>query len=160
MANLYVWTNMYLSDKQKGIQTAHLVNAFWKKYGIPSVTAREKEFETEIASMFFDWTILSETIILFDGGNQLDLKNLLDLFYKTVYPYNCFYEDSDSLNNCLTAVGIILPENFRTEEDRAIRISQSICIWDKNRGCYDFEPNEFLKMDGKLAQLLMDSKLA
>jgi hypothetical protein len=131
---------MYLSDKQKGIQTAHLLNAFWKKYSC---------LTSEI-SAFWDWIYGSETIIVLAGGNHVDLEIKWSQFSGYNYPYAAFREKKESLNGALTAVGIILPENFNSQEDRDERIRRGI----------GHNSTAELLCDAKLAELLNNSKLA
>jgi hypothetical protein len=109
---------MYLSDIQKGIQTAHLVNEFWKKYNIPSEYGSEA---TKKNQEYLDsWAYIDQSIIVFDGGNQNQLEWIEYFFNQNnnQYPWAYFREDQISLNKALTAVGIILPKKFNTKEDR------------------------------------------
>lgn len=56
---LYSFTNYYLSDLQKGLQTAHLVSEMFTKY----VTGKHKK-------MLFEWATNHKTIIILNGGNS------------------------------------------------------------------------------------------
>jgi len=112
MSKLYSFVNSYLSDIQRGIQTAHLVNEFWQKYLDKCLIQHES---------FIDWAYLQPTIVILNGGNHADLGGLGVLF-KSIrnvqYPFASYHEDDDSLNGVLTAVGIILPEKFSDKLDR------------------------------------------
>ena len=110
----YSFTNMYLSSIQKGIQTAHAVSEMYDTYRagdkISPTFARAKEALDE-------WANSDKTIIVLDGGNSRTLSELYNNLrcvvdtYKFGYPVVAFYEDEQSLNGALTAVGIILPES-------------------------------------------------
>jgi hypothetical protein len=130
---------MYLSDIQKGIQTAHLLNEFWKKYAYT---------ETLGSEMLTNWSCLGSTIIMLNGGNCVNLNRISDLFRDVRNNYPWAYFEEEALYYSPTAVGIILPENFSTAEDRTARIAMK---------CYNY-PN--LLMYAKLAELLNNSSLA
>lgn len=101
----YFFTNMYLSDKQCGIQAAHAVGRM----------ARAK------TGIFDEWIHEHETIILLNGGNSEDLDQLydrlLELTNNLIYdeyrrlPVVRFHEDKKSLNEATTCVGIVLPDS-------------------------------------------------
>jgi hypothetical protein len=140
MSKLYVWTNSYLSDLQKGIQTAHLVNLLHKRYNDP--------YLSEAKATFVDWAYLTDTVVVYAGGGQADLDDLKCLFEDNRnydrYPFAAFLEDGNSLNGAMTAVGIILPEKFSKSEDRQDYMDRKIGDL----------------FDWKLADLLEESKLA
>lgn len=100
---LYSFVNYYLSDLQRGLQTAHLIPELYMKY----------RFSSSGATLILDaWAYMNKTIIILNGGNQKNLADILHQFQKAGlnYPYAMFQEDDDSLNNALTCVGIIFPE--------------------------------------------------
>jgi len=104
---LYCFTNMYLSAIQKGIQTAHVV----------SDISQYKQMN----NVYVEWASSDKTIVVLEGGNQKNLlsialsieefNNDLHLNNLQQFPYALFREDEDSLNDAVTAVGIILPES-------------------------------------------------
>jgi hypothetical protein len=100
---LYSFTNYYLSPLQQGLQTAHVVSTLFAKY-LPSDTIQ--------AEGLYDWAENHQTIVILNGGNQADLRDLLQFFVQGDhrFPYTFFKEDEQSLNDCLTCVGIVLPE--------------------------------------------------
>lgn len=110
----YSFTNMYLSSIQKGIQTAHAVSEMYDTYrelaGTKSSFGKAKEALDE-------WAKSDKTIIVLDGGNSATLSELYNNLrcvidtYEFPYPVVNFYEDEQSLNGALTAVGIVLPES-------------------------------------------------
>lgn len=100
---LYSFVNYYLSDLQRGLQTAHLVSELYMKYRFSS---------SRVTFILDAWAYMNKTIIILNGGNQKNLSDILHQFQKAGlnYPYTMFQEDDDSLNNALTCVGIIFPE--------------------------------------------------
>jgi hypothetical protein len=137
---LYSFVNNYLSQIQKGIQTAHMVSELHTWY--------QHRFG-ELACDVMDWGILDKTIIVLNGGNNDSLTTIYDRIFTNAanvgsYPWSAFYEDKESLNGMLTCVGILLPEKFKESEDRQDFISGKI-------------GTEF---DVYLAELLNRSKLA
>jgi hypothetical protein len=112
---LYSFVNRYLSDIQKGIQTAHLVGELAAKYCNDA--------------MFEEWRDEHKTIIVLDGGDCIKLYDIFkflsasnpDEMYR--YLVGCFYED-ESLEGALTCVGIIAPIYFYNDEEfEACRMS-------------------------------------
>jgi hypothetical protein len=145
MSKLYSFVNFYLSDIQRGLQTAHVVNEFAKKYSIWA----NRESVSEV-SQYVDWATLGQTLVLLNGGNHEDLLTKWMMFdnKRNRYPWSYFREDQ-SLNRSLTAVGIILPEKF-DPEFRQDRI-------DAVKNC---QPTPRMVMDAQLAELLINSKPA
>lgn len=105
---LYSFVNYYLSDLQRGLQTAHLVAELFQKYQYSSASA---------ALILSNWAYYNKTIIILNGGNQNNLDNILNQFqnFELGFPFGMFQEDIDSLNGALTCVGVIFPE-FSKEE--------------------------------------------
>ena len=64
--------------------------------------------------MIDDWATQHKTVVLLNGGNQQSLQDLHAFLDDKAnpYPYGQFKEDNQSLNECLTCVGIILPEKI------------------------------------------------
>lgn len=144
MARLFSFTNSWLSDLQKGLQTAHVVGALWKKYAIDA----DLKYPYMESSLLNCWLGFENTIIIYKSGDCATLRSisyLLHIEYNP-YPWASFHEDENSLNGALTAVGIILPELFVDRKDREHII--------KN------EDGTFGELDVELAKLLNSSKLA
>lgn len=100
---LYSFVNYYLSDLQRGLQTAHVVSELFIKYDY---------LQPQENNRLHFWARNNKTIIILNGGNS---KNLLDIncfLYGRAYGYPTerFYEDKDSLNGALTCVGLIFPQ--------------------------------------------------
>lgn len=97
---LYCLTNYYLSSLQKGLQTAHVVSEL-------SLTRKK---------VYTDWAEQDRTIIILNGGNCANLTEFSTWLADNVskWPWAAFHEDEDSLNDAITAVGIILPASVYT----------------------------------------------
>lgn len=95
---LYSFVNMYLSDIQKGIQTAHIVG----------------ELSMRSHPQYDDW-LDWKTIIVLNGGNAQSLWDIRNFLQgQKDYVNTHFCEDDQSLGGSITAVGIILPEKVYT----------------------------------------------
>ena len=103
---LYTFTNMYLSQIQKGIQTAHIVGELAKNNN----------------NDFKEWASDHKTIIVLNGGYSSAISELQQEFSaKCAYSSACFWESEEALGGALTAFGIILPEQAYTDEDHWIK---------------------------------------
>lgn len=107
----YFFGNFYLSSIQQGIQAAHCVADMFTKYKTPS-PARDKLYE---------WAVHHKVMVLLNGGNAADLKELY-LVLRGIcsaldYPHEVFMEDTISLNNATTCVGVVVPEKIYEYND-------------------------------------------
>lgn len=94
---LYSFAHSFLSDLQKGLQTAHLV----------------AELSKTNSQLYWEWAQLDKTIIILDGGNT---EQILEVYRKlccfnTPHPKAIFREDVKSLNGSVTCCGVIAPYN-------------------------------------------------
>lgn len=122
----YAFCNYYLSSLQQGLQAAHVLTEM-------SLKARLKG--GQYCHQYDNWASDHKTIILLDGGNDKDLRELLTFFnMSNPYLYGSFCEDQQSLNGAMTCVGIILPENIY-ETVAAIRRGQ--LYFSNNRYTFD-----------------------
>jgi len=96
---------MYLSSIQNGIQPAHCVAEMFVKYS----TQDPEQYRT-----LYDWAENHKTMIVLNGGYSDNLQQLVNLLCveKNLYPWACFCESKEALNDALTCVGIILPERI------------------------------------------------
>jgi hypothetical protein len=64
--------------------------------------------------MAFEWAEEYKTTILLNGGMDKNLSDLVGfLDHKdNIYPWEFFRESAEALNNALTNVSIVLPENI------------------------------------------------
>lgn len=100
---LYTFVNhVYLSEKQLGIQTAHLVSTLGHK------DLKENGLKP---SLYKTWAEKYHTIIMKRGGNCESLHKLITELKARDIPllYAPFFEDKQSLNGAITGVGIIVP---------------------------------------------------
>ena len=103
---LYTFTNMYLSQIQRGIQSAHVASDLLVKYSVHN--------GIEKRNTLFDWAGNHKTMIVLNGGYSSTLHVLIDLFDdpRNPHPFAAFYESEDALAGALTCVGIVLPERI------------------------------------------------
>lgn len=105
--------DLYMSEKQWGIQSVHALSELYKK----KLTSNQK-------AMLRDWQDNHKTVIMLKGINCGTLKYL----YKTIshtcdkldYPSSVFYEDEDSLNDAITCVMAIVPSDLMKVEKEEI----------------------------------------
>lgn len=107
---LYSFVNYYLSDLQRGLQTAHLVSDLFSKYKFKSCGG---------VLILGTWAHEHKTIMILNGGNCYGLSYIHDIIQEknSGYPFDFFTEDVASLNGALTCVGIIFPEFTKEELD-------------------------------------------
>jgi len=102
---LYTFTNMYLSDIQRGIQTAHIVSNLYSKYYTHDDGTMIEQLD--------DWASLHKTIIVLNGGYSQHIQALhLLMSEQSEYPFAQFRESDEALDGALTAVGIVIPERI------------------------------------------------
>jgi hypothetical protein len=108
---LYSFTNYYLSDMQKGIQTGHMAVDLVREYsfvnGMPPVSEAVKQ-----SAMVADWADNWKTFIVLNGGNNASLKETVDLIKDVDLPWTLFCEDDQSLGGIMTCVGVVVPEAY------------------------------------------------
>ncbi len=104
MPKLYSWTNSWLSSIQKGVQTGHLGIELIRTYD--SDDARSSEVR--------EWLSGGHTVVIFEGGSSGDLSELNDFFddIPDVDEYPWHYVNEPSVNGALTAVGLILDDDW------------------------------------------------
>ena len=103
---LYSFINMYLSQIQQGIQTAHIVHELFNKYYVMSSAAPTR---------LRDWSQSHKTIIVLNGGEGRAIDEMLEVTKpfaaKLDLPFADFHED-EGLGNIRTGFGIVLPEEI------------------------------------------------
>lgn len=99
---------MYISPIQHGIQTAHCIAEMFVKYS-------SFKSKTQIDAVY-EWATGHKTVFILNGGTGEDLREALSVIYGgeqpngNSYPHAAFQEPS--IDNALTCIGVILPENF------------------------------------------------
>lgn len=106
----YAMGNYYLSSIQQGIQAAHALGEMFNQspYG-----------DSPVGRYLRDWCMNHKTMVLLNGGNSADLRDLWTLLSderNTQYPIGKFSEDEQSLDGALTCVAIVLPERLYNAE--------------------------------------------
>lgn len=98
----YFFTNMYISDIQRGIQTAHCISDMHTKYQLES---------NDCSKILNKWSEYDKTMIVLNGGYSSHLKDIMSIFDdQNELPWDSFYESMEALDGTLTCVGIIIPE--------------------------------------------------
>lgn len=104
---LYTFCNYYLSSIQQGIQSAHIIGEMF---------AGGVDMGPATLTVLYDWAKNHKTMVVLNGGNSADLTDLkykLSAIADRLYlPCASFREDGQSLNNALTCVGVVVPENI------------------------------------------------
>lgn len=131
----YFFGNYYLSSIQQGIQAAHCVADMFVMYGNIHTTPQQYAL--------FEWAEQHKTMVLLNGGNQASIIDLATFFDQgeNPFPWCSFNEDFQSLNNCVTTVGIVLPERIY-ETAALIRSRKAIVLR------MDDEPTKLIFSDG------------
>lgn len=94
---LYSVTNMYLSDIQKGIQTAHIVSELSK---------------IDKNADYKEWAENYKTIIVLNGGYSQNIQNISEIIGNSTLQGVAFTESEEALGGALTATGVVVPEKF------------------------------------------------
>lgn len=151
----YCWGNFYLSSIQQGIQSAHaLVEMF------AHITPTTPE-----GVKLYEWARQHKTMICLSGGNAEDLirrqSSLMAACKMLRLPCAAFYEDKASLNESITCVTCIVPEELYsdTPTDRAaLRAKIVECNYETPLDA-SFD-QEFFSASERLRLLMMDCRLA
>lgn len=96
----------YLSDLQKGIQTAHVVSDLSQECYNP---------ETPQGIMYATWASVDKTIIVCNAMNHFGVQQAytgINEFKDLKLPFTIFYEDEASMNEMATAAGVIVPQKY------------------------------------------------
>jgi hypothetical protein len=107
----YTFTLYQLSSIQQGIQAGHAAVELMTKYPQnPAIFSLNNVQE---------WAHYWKTMVLLNGGDLSELRELLLFFSMTSNPYMWapFYESEESLDGIPTSIAIILPERiFKASE--------------------------------------------
>jgi hypothetical protein len=96
---------LYLSDLQKGLQTAHVVGDLSQEYYDP---------ETVESIAYATWAAEDKTIVICTAGNHKGVKDCAreigKLSIELRLPFTIFFEDEESMNQMATAFGVVVPQ--------------------------------------------------
>lgn len=97
---LYSFVNYYLSSLQQGLQTAHIVSELFACHSDNP--------------LLHEWAQYHKTIIILNGGNSESIWNIFQQIADSGVnlPFAVFSEDHQSLNNAITACGILVPHHI------------------------------------------------
>lgn len=162
---------LYLSDLQKGLQTAHAVSEVYATlpgvdYGYDALEPDDKA----AISAYDTWATCDKTIIILTAANHAGVLDAADKIKSALkagninLPHALFREDEQSMNGMATAFGIVVPEMYwnvtavrNTKEDEeltGIRISRYVSNDDP------FESYEFGTPEYDLINTLKSYNLA
>jgi hypothetical protein len=103
---------LYLSELQKGLQTAHAVSELFAE------TSKAYTLEEDIGTFhaFRTWATSDKTIVILSAANHAGVlsayEQLKPLAASLRLPIARFNEDEQSMNSMCTACGVIVPEQY------------------------------------------------
>lgn len=145
----YGFGNYYLSSLQQGLQAHHVCVEMFNRFN-----DKGECDPGDIGQQWYhldEWAKNHKTIVLLNGGNSADLKELHDFMVAghtnvfNNFPYACFHEDEQSLCGALTSVGIVLPPHIY--DTAAIDRSMRGTLWVDREGRHGWAD-----VDGKKVQ--------
>lgn len=127
--------NLYMSEKQYGIQSFHCLGEIVLKYMTVN-QALNRKVRTKYNHLL-NWLKNDKKTILLKGYNCANLNKIKEFLNDNdnTYPWSYFCEDEESLNSAITSVGIVLPErihNAPRDEDLfyAYAIKENLTIFE------------------------------
>ena len=126
----YSITNMYLSDIQKGIQTAHAVAEC-------SLTENE---------LYKEWAEKGKTIIVLNGGYVSNMKRIGEVIQNSSLDGVIFNESEEALDGALTVLGLVVPERFYMLGEYSRQGIVDSVQDEENEGIYNIVINEKLEL--------------
>ncbi len=100
--------NLYLSDLQKGLQTAHVIADMSMSF----------TDEDEASEAYIQWATSDKVIIICGAANHQGVVDCYDQLFKLNQalpidlPVDIFYEDEMSMNEMATACGVVVPNIY------------------------------------------------
>lgn len=104
--------NLYMSEKQYGIQSFHCFGEIVLKYmTVSNVINRKVRIKY---NHLLNWLKNDKKTILLKGHNCANLNKIKEFLNDNdnTYPWSYFCEDEESLNSAITSVGVVLPERI------------------------------------------------
>lgn len=166
---LYTFTaSLYLSDKQKGIQSAHVLGEMITMYMIAEPPyARHTSpdgYYVNSRDMLAQWATLDKTIIVKGASTSGEVVRIWTQLAMAGYPFALFKEDQESLGGAATACGAILPYYVWKLADnlREAPIKPSLEAYSAQPEAFEimFEGKKAAVSDVKLALLMNQYPLA
>ena len=117
ITKLFCLNNFYCQGVQAGIQSAHSLGELSSKYLV-----QNKSDNNETLNLVKKYLSVDKTMVVLNGGAQSNLFDFLDYLESNdiKYPYAPFFEEQDALNNSLTNISVIFPEQLFSWEVRSI----------------------------------------
>lgn len=100
----YGFANFMLSSIQQGVQNFHVLHEMFNEYTDSGIDAER---------VLYNWSFNHKTAVFLNGGNAASIRDIyvqLEQFGKALgLPVAKFHEDEQSLDNTMTACGIVVP---------------------------------------------------
>lgn len=131
---MYCLVLKQLSPMQKGIQAAHAIVEYGKKFS-----------HTEA---YQEWESFDKTIIVLDAGTSFDMEDILDQLDEHKVDYASFSEED--LNGITTSIAILVDDrvfdkeenpDFETWRNRKYPVREYHCVL--YVGEFDHDPNDY-----------------
>lgn len=104
----YGFANFMLSSIQQGVQNFHVLGNMMVTY-----TTGERATNYRSRAVLHQWASDHKTAIFLNGGNAAGVRNVYERLCQYGHdlnlPFDKFHEDQDSLDNTMTACGIVVP---------------------------------------------------
>lgn len=105
--------SLYLSDKQKGIQSAHVLGEMITLY-LSAEPPHAKHvspdgYYVNSRDMITQWAALDKTMLMKGASTSGEVLRIWTQLAPAGYPFALFSEDQESLGGAITACGVILP---------------------------------------------------
>lgn len=105
----YGFANFMLSSIQQGVQNFHVCHELFNKYNTFPCSQHAKD-------VLYDWSVNHKTAVFLNGGNAAGLRDVysaIERFGEVLeLPFVKFHEDEQSLDNTMTACGIVVPTHI------------------------------------------------
>ena len=128
----------YLSQLQRGLQTAHVVGELHAKCDAPGFPELGPHLE-----VLQEWERHHKTIYILDAFSSGEVRRIAQALEKLTdpsvadpsmrLPTAMFREDAESLDGAATAVGVVVPARFYEAEFEAARLSNG-------KHCFRYSP--------------------
>lgn len=112
----YVFVHSFLGPIHKGVQAAHAVAELVHRYD----DVEDPNYHVS------KWVSNDKTLLLLEGGNSANLRQILELAEKSHLPYAEFREDDETLDCILTAVAVVVCESSLEKYKSKLRTKDTI----------------------------------
>lgn len=114
----YVFVHSFLGSIHKGVQAAHAVAELVQKY--------HHEGSDKQTFAVGEWVRDDKTLLILEGGNSANMRQIEQLAIKSHLPYAAFREDDDTLDCILTAVAVVVCESSLEKYKSKLRTKDTL----------------------------------